>query len=127
MTVRLDLGDIQGLFARGYRGHPYARFTIVTIPGPAAGGGFLEWLLPQVTTAAPFSADSAVQVAFTASGMRRLGLPDRVLAGFAAEFLEGMTNANRSRFLGDVGESDPRCWAWGGPDGPSMTGWDMPS
>ena len=122
MTVRLDLGDIQGLFARGYRAHPYARFTIVTIPGPAAGGALLEWLLPRVTTAAPFSADSAIQVAFTASGMRRLGLPDRVLAGFAAEFLEGMTNANRSRFLGDVGESDPRCWAWGGPDGPSADG-----
>ena len=47
MTVRLDLGDIQGLFARGYRGHPYARFTIFTIPGPASGGGFLTWLLPQ--------------------------------------------------------------------------------
>jgi Dyp-type peroxidase family len=33
-----------------------------------------------------------------------------------------MTNANRSRFLGDVGESDPRCWAWGGPDGPPADG-----
>jgi len=122
VTVRLDLSDIQGLFARGYRGHPYARFTIFTIPGPAAGGGFLTWLLPQVTTAAPFSGDSALQVAFTASGLRRLGLPDRVIAGFAAEFIEGMTNANRSRFLGDVGESDPRCWAWGGPDGPPADG-----
>ena len=122
MTVRLDLGDIQGLFARGYRGHPYARFTIFTIPGPAAGGGLLTWLLPQVTTAAPFSGDSALQVAFTASGLRRLGLPDRVIAGFAAEFIEGMANANRSRFLGDVGESDPRCWAWGGPDGPPADG-----
>ena len=122
MTVRLDLGDIQGLFARGYRGHPYARFTIFTIPGPAAGGGLLTWLLPHVTTAAPFSGDSAVQVAFTASGLRRLGLPDRVIAGFAAEFIEGMTNANRSRFLGDVGESDPRRWAWGGPDGPAADG-----
>ena len=122
MTVRLDLSDIQGLFARGYRGHPYARFTIITIPGPAAGGGLLTWLLPQVTTAAPFSGDSALQVAFTASGLRRLGLPDRVIAGFAAEFIEGMANANRSRFLGDVGESDPRCWAWGGPDGPAADG-----
>ena len=103
MTVRLDLGDIQGLFARGYRAHPYARFTIVTIPGPAAGGGLLAWLLPQVTTSAPFSGESAVQVAFTASGLRRLGLPDRVIAGFAAEFIEGMATANRSRFRGDVG------------------------
>ena len=103
MTVRLDLDDIQGLFARGYRKHPYARFTVFTIGEPAAGGALLEWLLPRLTTAAPFSGDVAVQVAFTASGLRRLGLPDRVAAGFAAEFREGMTDANRSRFLGDVG------------------------
>ena len=31
MAIRLDLGDIQGLFARGYREHRYARFTIFTI------------------------------------------------------------------------------------------------
>jgi Dyp-type peroxidase family len=33
-----------------------------------------------------------------------------------------MTNANRSRFLGDTGDSDPRGWAWGGPDGPPADG-----
>ena len=122
MTVRLDLDDIQGLFARGYRKHRYARFTIFTIPGPAAGGALLEWLLPQIATAAPFSGDVAIQVAFTASGLRRLGLPERVVAGFSAEFVEGMTNANRSRFLGDVGDSDPRYWTWGGPDGSPADG-----
>ncbi len=122
MAVRLDLDDIQGLFARGYRQHRYARFTVFTAREPATGGALLEWLLPHVTTAAPFSADVAVQVAFTASGLRWLGLPDRVMAGFPAEFVEGMTDANRSRFLGDVGESDPRYWAWGGPDQPQVDG-----
>jgi Dyp-type peroxidase family len=125
VAVQLDLGDIQGLFARGYRKHRYARFTVFTLPGQAAGGALLElleWLLPRLTTAAPFSGDVAVQVAFTASGLRRLGLPERVVAGFAAEFVEGITDANRSRFLGDVGESDPRHWAWGGPDGPPADG-----
>jgi len=122
VAVRLDLDDIQGLFARGYRKHPYARFTVFTIGEPAAGGALLEWLLPRLTTAAPFSGDVAVQVAFTASGLRRLGLPERVVAGFAAEFGEGMTGANRSRFLGDVGKSDPRHWAWGGPDGSPADG-----
>jgi Dyp-type peroxidase family len=122
MAVRLDLGDIQGLFARGYREHRYARFTIIAIGKPSAGHALLEWLLPRITTAAPFSGDVALQVAFTASGLRQLGLPDHVVTGFAAEFRQGMTNTNRSRFLGDTEESDPRGWAWGGPDGPPADG-----
>jgi len=122
MAVRLDLNDIQGLFARGYREHRYARFTIFTIGEAPAGRALLEWLLPRITTAAPFSGDVALQVAFSASGLRQLGLPDHVVTGFAAEFRQGMTNPNRSRFLGDTEESDPRGWAWGGPDGPPADG-----
>ena len=122
MAIRLDLGDIQGLFARGYREHRYAQFTIFTIAEAPAGRALLEWLLPRLTTAAPFSGDVALQVAFTASGLRELGLPDHVVTGFAAEFRQGMTNPNRSRFLGDTEESDPRGWAWGGPDGPPTDG-----
>jgi len=122
MAVRLDLGDIQGLFARGYREHRYAQFTVFSIGEAPAGRGLLEWLLPHIATAAPFSGDVALQVAFTASGLRQLGLPDHVVTGFAAEFRQGMTNPNRSRFLGDTEESDPRGWAWGGPDGPSADG-----
>ena len=122
MALRLDLPDIQGLFARGYSKHPHARFTIFTAATPATGGALLNWLIPRVTTAAPFSGDVAMQVAFTASGLRWLGLPDQVVAGFPAEFIEGMTNANRSRFLGDVGESDPRHWVWGGPGQPQVDG-----
>ena len=120
--MQLDLDDIQGLFARGYRRHGYARFTVFTVRDPAASRALLEWLLPRLTTAAPFSGDAAINVAFTPSGLRQLGLPESVIAGFSAEFIEGMATANRSRFLGDVGESDRSSWAWGGPRGPSADG-----
>ena len=122
MAVHLDLTDIQGLFARGYKGHRYARFTIFAAREPAASQALLKWLLPQVTNAAPFSGDTALHIAFTPAGLRQLGLPDSVMAGFSAEFNEGMTQTNRSRFLGDVGESDPRSWAWGGPQRPPIDG-----
>ena len=107
MAVQLDLADIQGLFARGYKEHRYARFTLFAARDPAASQALLTWLLPQVTNAARFAGDTALQVAWTPSGLRQLGLPDSVMTGFSAEFLEGMTETNRSRFLGDVGESDP--------------------
>jgi len=122
VAVQLDLDDIQGLFARGYGGHRYARFIVFAVREVAAGRALLEWLLPQITTAAPFSGEAAVNVAFSAAGLRRLGLPDSVIAGFSAEFIEGMATASRSRFLGDVGESAPRCWAWGGPQQPPVDG-----
>ena len=120
MATKLDVPDIQGLLARGYRGLRYARFTIFGIPGAAAGQALLSWLVPQVTTAGRFAADSALHVAFTAAGLRRLGLPDGVVAGFSAEFAEGMTGPDRSRFLSDVGDSSPGSWAWGGPQGPPV-------
>jgi Dyp-type peroxidase family len=122
VSVKLDLDDIQGLIARGYRGLPYARFTIVTAQDPAAAHALLSWLLPRVTPAGRFDGDSALHVAYTPAGLRRLGLPGSVLDGFSPQFRGGMTDPNRSRFLGDAGESDPRCWAWGGPQEPPMDG-----
>ena len=122
MAVKIDLDDIQGLIARGYRGLPYARFTLVTAPDPAAAHALLSWLLPRVTPAGRFDADSALHVAYTPAGLRRLGLPDSALEGFSPQFRAGMTDPNRSRFLGDAGESDPRCWAWGGPTEPPVDG-----
>ncbi len=44
------------------------------------------------------------------------------MAGFSAEFLAGLTAPDRSRFLGDVDDSDPRYWAWGRPAGPPPDG-----
>jgi Dyp-type peroxidase family len=122
VAVKLDLDDIQGLIARGYRKLPYARFTIFTAQDPPAAHALLSWLLPRVTPAGRFDGDSALHVAYTPAGLRRLGLPYSALEGFSAQFRSGMTDPNRSRFLGDADESDPRCWAWGGPQEPPVDG-----
>ena len=83
----------------------------------------MRWLLPRVTTAGRFSSDTAAHLAFTAAGLRRLGLPDsggrRVLTRVRSS---GMATPNRSRFLGDTGDSAPDSWAWGGPGGPEIDG-----
>src|SRR4029077_1851831 len=81
MAVNLDLGDIQGIIARGYNGLRYARFTMFGVGDPAAGAALLSWLLPRITTASKFSSDTAVHVAFTAAGLGRLGLPEPAAAG----------------------------------------------
>jgi Dyp-type peroxidase family len=122
VAVTLDLDDIQGILARGYSGLRHARFTVFAADPSGSGHALLAWLLPRITTAGRFSGDTAVQVAFTPSGLRRLGLPERAVAGFSLEFLSGMNAPNRSRFLGDVEQSGPPSWAWGGPGGPPIDG-----
>lgn len=112
---KLDLDDIQGLVARGYKGLKHARFTLFAASDQAAAQALLSWLLPRVTTAGSFAADSALHVALTPAGLKRLGLAAERIAGFSAEFVVGMTAPDKSRFLGDVEDSDPRSWDWGGP------------
>jgi Dyp-type peroxidase family len=52
--------------------------------------------------------ESGINLAFTFDGLRALGVGDASLAGFPAEFREGM--ASRAELLGDVGDSAPEHW-----------------
>ena len=57
-----------------------------------------------------------MNIAFTPSGLKKVGLADDVLGMFSTEFTEGMAGtAHRRRILGDHGDSDPQRWRWGGP------------
>jgi Dyp-type peroxidase family len=78
-----------------------------------------KWLAQApVNTAAQLerAPEQALQVAFTAKGLRAIGVPVEVLAGFSNEFFSGLSgDESRSRRLGDVGTNSPDNWKWGGP------------
>jgi deferrochelatase/peroxidase EfeB len=66
----------------------------------------------------------AVNFALTASGLKALGIEPSELAQFSSEFREGMAPpmkggviSRRSNVLGDIGDSSPACWDWGGWNG----------
>ena len=120
MPVALDLEDIQGLVARGYRGLRSACFLLLGVDEPSAARGFLTRTSTKLTTARSSPDDSAVNIAFTWEGLRRLGLPETALAGFPSEFVSGITAPHRSRFLGDVDGGAPAHWLWGGPSTPGV-------
>jgi Dyp-type peroxidase family len=115
MAATLELDDIQGLVARGYGTLRAASFVLLRIDDPAAARAWLGSMAGEVATAERGDRSQAVHVALSSSGLRGLGLPEGSLAGFPDEFASGMTTDHRRRILGDVGESAPELWRWGGP------------
>ncbi len=111
-TASLDLGAIQGLVLRGYR-MPVASYVLLTISDAAAGRRWVDSVIEPVTSAAPWEAKPpwTMNVAFSAPGLRALGVPDAVVATFPAPFIQGM--AARASLLGDTGDNAPAHWQGG--------------
>ena len=119
--AQVDLGDVQGLIVRGYGRLPHATYLLTAIAEGANLGALLGRWADEVSTGEPIRADTALNVAFTATGLVAAGLPQEVVeGGFASPFVEGMVTEHRSRILGDVGPAEPRRWSWGGPNNPPV-------
>ena len=115
----LDLDDMQGLIARGYADLKSATYVLVQIDDAARARQWLAQRADDVTPAPAHPSDIALNLAVTASGLRKLGLPAEAFAQLSSEFRTGMTTAHRRRTLGDVGDNAPEQWRWGGPHTPS--------
>ena len=115
--------ETQGLVVSGFAALPFGRALFLSIAAGAAGGGWLRRLaeVAPVTSAAGAPPARAAAMAFTGTGLRRIGLGDPVLASFSRPFREGMFQEDRLRRLGDR-----RSGAWletvVNPDGPEPRG-----
>jgi Dyp-type peroxidase family len=107
--TELDLPNIQGFVVRGYR-LPAAGYVFLRIEEPARARALLGEVIPQVITAEHWDVkpESGINLALSYEGLRVLGVPEATLAGFPAEFRNGM--ASRAELLGDIGESAPEHW-----------------
>jgi Dyp-type peroxidase family len=115
----LDLADIQGIVARGYGNLRAASYALLEITQPLAAAAWFGALSAGLTTAEARPAARALNLAFTATGLSKLGLAEAV-GHFSAEFTSGMAAPHRRRQLGDVGENAPEKWRWGGPSTASV-------
>jgi len=113
-----ELHDVQGLVARGYGELPAAQFLLLAIDDAGAGRSWSAALSANLTPGDARPDERAVNVAFTSSGLRTLGIAAEVLDLFSLEFRGGMTAPHRRRMLGDVGSDAPERWLWGGPGRP---------
>ncbi len=111
----LDLDDIQGIILQGYDELESAAFLLGRIKDPAKARDWLELALERITPASAAPKTTAFNLALTYAGFETLGLAQEALEGFSVEFIDGMTEQQRRRALGDHGPSAPETWTWGGP------------
>jgi Dyp-type peroxidase family len=116
MADTLDLQDIQGLIIRGYGNLRSACYLLLEISSPAPAKLWLSTLADTITCGQARPEEKAVNVAFTYTGIKKLGLEPALATMFSNEFITGMATPHRSLLLGDVEESSPMQWSWGGPN-----------
>src|SRR5260370_4479917 len=98
----VDYSDVQGLVRFGYKLMKEASYVLLRVKDVGAARSWLR--TAPVTSAIAVSPppSTALQVAFTAAGLKALRVPDPVLAGFPSEFLAGMRAESRFRRRADV-------------------------
>ena len=106
---------------RGHLAH-CACLAVRLADDPAQARDWLRGIAPEITYGheggfrSAARLDRALAVAFTAGGLRKLGLADEDLATFAPAFQNGMTSPGRARALGDPATYEG--WLWGHPAAP---------
>lgn len=114
LAAPVDFADVQGLVRYGHGHLTEACYLLLRVKEPQTARQSIRAM--PITTALEVSTPpaSAIQVAFTAAGMRALGVRDEIVGRLSAEFVAGIAgNDNRSRRLGDVGPNAPSNWQWG--------------
>lgn len=107
--------DLQGLLRFGHGKLTDTCFLLLNVVDADAAK---QWLDTAPVTSAMFTSPppkTALQIAFSAAGLRALGVKKDVIRAFSDEFISGMSgDESRSRRLGDVGANAPKYWEWGG-------------
>ena len=113
----LQKPEIQTLLFGGLSRLRYSAGVILSFDGaPKAASAWLASVADRITYAEHVAADHAMTVAFSATGLAKLGLAQDDLATFSVAFQQGMTPPWRARLLGDEGDQAPDGWLWGAAD-----------
>jgi Dyp-type peroxidase family len=124
---KVDWEDVQGIVLSGFGELTHSayllwRFQPGDLPRKKKWLSGLAALLTRSRPEPGGKTQFAMNLALTASGLRELGIEEPTLNSFSFEFLEGMAPARapgipiprRTNILGDLGDSSPKHWDWGG-------------
>ncbi len=87
----LQMTDIQGIIVRGYGALKGACFVLLRIHDAAAAKRWLREIDIRSGQTRPTESDTCLNIAFTRTGLEKLGYYPESLEMFSAEFREGMT------------------------------------
>ena len=110
---RVDYADVQGLVRFGYGHLTGASYVLVRVKNADAAKAWLRCAPVTTAVAQKPPPKTALNIAFTAPGLKALGIAESITSGFSHEFRGGMAQESRARQLGDVGTNAPSNWTWG--------------
>jgi Dyp-type peroxidase family len=121
VTTLVERDQVQGIVFFAYKRKPAARYLFIHLHHGAKARAWLRSLLPEIDSGKfGASGKEVTQVAFTATGLRCLGLGKRSISTFPREFQQGMAAEERANVLRDTGDNAPAKWSFGGPNNPRL-------
>ncbi len=114
MKTPLERHDIQGFVISSYAHLPCANYLLLRITDPQLARNWIKNLASRITAAEKKQEGFSLNIAFTSTGLSKLGFTASELSSFSRAFAEGMVSEHRSRILGDTDENEPKGWEWGG-------------
>jgi deferrochelatase/peroxidase EfeB len=118
-TIRrdVDAADIQAIAKSAFGSLKAARYMLLRVSDADTARQWLGSLAPASVADLPVKHQKICQIAFTAAGLRAVGVGCEVVKRFSPEFVEGMAgSSNRSLRLGDICDNAPERWRWGAGD-----------
>jgi deferrochelatase/peroxidase EfeB len=112
---KLETMEIQSLVFGGLGFMPHGACLLYRLPDEEVKArAFLAGILPHIAfgDGRRLRRRAVLTVALGGGALAKLGLPGECVNGFAPAFLEGMSEENRARLLGDTGADAPSAWEW---------------
>ena len=112
----IALADMQGLIRSAFSTLKFAFYVLLHIEDRLQAHQWLAQLIDEgpITHSVldkKNELNHVINIAFTHSGLKNMGLDDASLLTFSRPFVEGMSDSLRAQALGD----DPFQWEWGNP------------
>ncbi|MBS0206190.1 MAG: peroxidase [Planctomycetes bacterium] len=116
---QLETSEIQGYILREY-GLQYSRYCFIQFLDSADGRRWIGRIVPRITTSGQWdpidqahNPAATLNIAFTADGLKAVGISADSMKSFSTEFQEGAFENDRATSLGDTGDSAPSAWEEG--------------
>jgi len=117
-SAEFEFDDLQALLRFGHGKLTDTCFMLLNVTDAVAAKTWLKEVPVSSAAASNPPPSKALHLAFSAPGLRALGINESIIDGFSDEFITGMNgDESRSRRLGDLDQNSPENWEWGGaPD-----------